>query len=157
MDKVMYLFLHWINFFWLSIFATFVVANERDQGDLDYRHIQEAIRFRNEQFFSRDGELDLKKIIIMISRLKKERKAIASNCYESKIIDRIEIDLVDLKQARKSAQRQLNNEKNRLLFAIDQYLLPKLSELEILTKEFELIKIKKKTDNTKQIKLSMIL
>ena len=39
------------------------------------------------------------------------------------------------------------------MFAIDQYLLPKLSELEILTKEFELIKIKKKDRQYKANKI----
>ena len=104
------------SLFFFNLTATFVWSYERDQGDLDRGHVQDADKFRKTYFLNEEHELDLKKIRHMIARLQKERQEIANNSYESEIIDKIEIDLVGLDQAKRSARRQLSKEKNDLLF-----------------------------------------
>ena len=78
------------SLFFFNFTTTFVWSYERDQGDLDKEHVQDADKFRKTYFLNEEQDLDLKKIRHMIARLQKERQEIANNSYESRLIEKID-------------------------------------------------------------------
>ncbi|MBC61432.1 MAG: hypothetical protein CMP11_03165 [Zetaproteobacteria bacterium] len=107
----------------------------RDQGPLSRKHIQDAFEFKKKYFYDDKGRLDQWKIDKFLEKIEREKNQLVSDMYESKIIEKLELDIDDLKTAKKSAEKQLREEKNELLYAFNHYLLPKINQLKLLARD----------------------
>ena len=75
-----------------------------------------TLKFEATQLESK-GILDLTKIKNFRERLLKERASLMQNAYETKLIEKIELDIDDFKDSTKSAKKELDNKKS--VFGMD--------------------------------------
>lgn len=110
------------------IILSFLSIESRAQLPITSQHNQTTARFISLQFKS-NNEFDLTKIQTFIARLEKEKKALINDAYETKIIEKIELEVTNFESAVKSAQKELNAKKSKYIQSFDQFLIPKIQEL----------------------------
>lgn len=76
-----------------------------------------------------NGVFDVAKIDQFIERLKKEKMALASDMYETKIMEKIELETESHKDALKSAKKELDSTKSKYLMAYELFLIPQIELL----------------------------
>lgn len=92
-------------------------------------HNQTTANFISQQFKT-GQKYDLNKIQQFLLRLQQEKIALISDIYETKIIEKIELEVKNHKDAIKSAQKELDEKKSKYSLSYDQYLIPKVQELQ---------------------------
>ncbi|WP_409477757.1 hypothetical protein [Pseudobdellovibrio sp. HCB154] len=95
---------------------------------LTSQHNQTSERFAA-QNLKTNGSFDLAKINQFIERLQIEKKSLANDMYETKIIEKLELEIESHKDAIKSAKKELDTNKSKYIIAYDQYLIPKMTAL----------------------------
>jgi hypothetical protein len=100
----------------------------KNHGPLEEGHIQTAKKYID-RHMKVDGHFDVLKIEQFVARMIKERESLAQDRYESKIIEKIQLEVKSIKKAKKSAQDELDQEKSEMLIAYNSYMLPKLYDL----------------------------
>lgn len=103
-------------------------ARAQNHSKLAPEHNHRAERF-TAQNLKTNGAFDLEKINQFITRLDLEKKSIASDMYETKIIEKLELEIDSHKDAIKSAKKELDASQSKYILAYDQYLIPKMQEL----------------------------
>lgn len=120
----------------LSVFFIKYSLAHVNHAPLDKRHDDTAERFIERNLLT-NGQFDLAKIDHFITRLENEYEALKSDLYETAIIQNIEINLESLEEARDNALRELNFEKNNLLYAFKKFLQPLMYEIRDLVVQGE--------------------
>lgn len=113
--------------FSVTVLSQTVLAQNHSR--LTSQHNQAAERFTAKNLKT-NGAFDLFKINQFIERLHIEKKALANDMYETKIIEKLELEIESHKDAIKSAKKELDSKKSKYIIAYDQYLIPKMTELQ---------------------------
>lgn len=100
----------------------------RNHAPLHENHIQIAEKFIATNFKNSSGDFDLLKFELFLKRLHKEKKHLASDAYETKLIEKLELELEGFKDAKKSALKELNEKKSGLLKGYNLFLIPKINK-----------------------------
>lgn len=95
---------------------------------LSPQHNQTSAKFVAQQFKT-NGVYDATKIQAFSERLEKEKVALINDMYETKVIEKIDLEIDDHKDALKSAKKELDEKKSKYALAYNNYLLPKMKEL----------------------------
>ncbi len=108
-----------------------------NHGELNQDHVQTA-----EEYIKRwlkIGETyDVEKIQNYIERLEKEKQSLAEDLYETRLLEKLEMEITSFKKAKKSALKKMNDQKSALLIAYNQYLIPRITKLlELVQKGIE--------------------
>lgn len=98
-----------------------------DHAPLSEGHINDRASFIDRQL-KHNGQYDPQKILAFIARLKKEQKEFQHDVYETKIIEKLELDLKSWKAAEKKAEES-SNLQSRYQMAFTNYLLPLMETL----------------------------
>ena len=129
--------MNFLLLFLVVFFNNFVFAHEnmgRDHGELSAQHNQEAKDFIEEKF-KKENLFDSEKITLFIEEMKERRKSILKDTYETKLLEKIELDINSVKTARKKARRKIRDKNSTILNGFDNYLMPKLNLLLTCTHE----------------------
>jgi hypothetical protein len=119
------------NCFILVLMTTVSIWGGHDaqaQLALSPQHDQTAAHFKAQQFKS-NGVYDTAKIAVFVDRLEKEKIALLNEMYETKIIEKIDLEIDEHKDAIKSAKKELDEKKSKYAQAFNDYLIPKMKEL----------------------------
>jgi hypothetical protein len=95
---------------------------------LSPEHNQTSAKFVAQQFKT-NGVYDTSKIQSFSERLEKEKVALMNDMYETKVIEKIDLDIDSHKDALKSAKKELDEKKSKYALAYNNYLIPKMKEL----------------------------
>lgn len=104
---------------------------QADHAALDPRHVQTAEAYIDTKLKS-NGQYDLEKVKRFQDQLEREKKALASDLYETKLIEKLEMEVTSLKKAKKSALKKQDEKKSALLIAYSRYLIPRIVKLKEL-------------------------
>jgi len=110
----------------MAIIWSFAGFSYTNHAPLHKNHIQIAEKFIQTNFKSEDGEYNPQKFESFLKRLHKEKKHLASDAYETKLIEKLELELEGFKDAKKAALKELDEKKSGLLKGYNLYLIPKI-------------------------------
>ena len=96
-------------------------------------HDQTAEKFIN-QHLKKNGIYDSQKISAFILKLEKEKVSLAEDLYETRLIEKIEMEVTSFKKAKKSAKKKKDEKKSVLLRAYTEFMIPKIKQLLELVK-----------------------
>ena len=99
-----------------------------DHGLIDARHIQVAETFIDKNL-KKSGKYSSKKIANFIKYLEKEKLSIKHDIYETKILEKLELDIRSHKKAKKDAKEDVEEHKNKVLRGYNEFLIPKMKNL----------------------------
>lgn len=113
----------------LSFFASiFILNTAQAQLALSPAHNQTSARFIAQQFKT-NGVYNVTKIQAFSERLEKEKVALMNDMYETKVIEKIDLEIDNHEDALKSAKKELDEKKSKYALAYNNYLIPKMKEL----------------------------
>lgn len=112
--------------FALTVLSTAVSAQNHAPLVAEHNHAAERFTAKN---LKTNGAFDPAKISQFIERLNQEKLSVASDMYETKIIEKIELEIESHKDAIKSAKKELDAKKSKYIQAYDLFLIPKMGEL----------------------------
>ncbi len=110
----------------LTVFSGSLWAQNHSKLTPEHNHAAERFTAQN---LKSNGAFDLAKINQFLERLAVEKKSLASDMYETKIIEKLELEIESHKDAIKSAKKELDANKSKYILAYDQYLIPKMQQL----------------------------
>lgn len=99
-----------------------------DHGQLAVSHEQSAYKFVNKYFKKDNGQYDLNKIANFIIRLHREKESLKKDLYNTKLIEKIEYELVRPKKAYQSAEKEASEYSN-MVRGYNEFLIPKIEKL----------------------------
>lgn len=111
------------------------IAFGGNHSPLHPHHVQTAEKFIQRHLLNDSGEYELEKVRSFVQRLEKEAIWISEDYYETKIIEKVELELKSIKKAIKSAEKELEEETGDMLFAYNQGLIPLMKSIEQLVAE----------------------
>lgn len=103
-------------------------SDAKAQLAISPQHNQTSALFISKHFKT-NGVYDTNKIQSFSERLEKEKVALINDMYETKIIEKIDLDIEEHQDAIKSAKKELDEKKSKYALAYNNYLLPKMKEL----------------------------
>lgn len=103
-------------------------SHAKAQLALSPQHNQTSAKFIAQQFKT-NGAYDTNKILAFSQRLEKEKVSLISDMYETKVIEKIDLEIDDHADALKSAKKELDEKKSKYAQAYNKYLIPKIQEL----------------------------
>ena len=98
-----------------------------DHGVVDNRHSNATQKFILKNFFE-EGVYSKAKVSTFLSSLKKERDFVLDQIYETKVLEKLELDVKKWKLSKKKAKKT-SSKIMRYETAYNQYLIPKIKKI----------------------------
>lgn len=116
----------------LLVFMAFIFSincfGYTNHAPLHENHVSIAEDFISRHLKNDQGQYDILTFELFLKRLKKERKHLISDAYETKLIEKLELELEGFKDAKKAALKELDEKKNGLIKGYNLYLIPKIKK-----------------------------
>lgn len=112
----------------MALFYSALIFGHTNHAPLHKNHTRVAEDFIQRHLKNDQKKFDLEKLNKFLKRLYKEKKHLASDAYETKLIEKLELELEGFKNAKKAALKELDEKKNGLLKGYNLYLIPKIKE-----------------------------
>lgn len=103
-------------------------SSGKDHGEIAPEHEQSTYKFITKYLKNDRKEYDAKKIAAFIERLQEEKKSLKEDLYQTKLLEKIEVEVVRYRKAVKSAEKR-GSEDSRPMIGYNEYLIPKMQQL----------------------------
>ncbi len=117
-----------INIFTLLLIPFSFTAKSIDHAPLSEKHVHFSKNFIEENFKT-NGSYDKNKIDIFLGHLYLERENLKDDIYETKVLEKIELDIKKPTKAREKGRQKAQNENSEMLYAYDYFLIPKIKNI----------------------------